>query len=142
MNTTIHTPNGDYDITSMNNYYTVQLNGDEVVYPTELEAKKDIWKEVFTTLWNNPPQKRKMYNNNDIQCILDYITEDNNRKQLFFIVLPNTKDGSDIKNIINSGYYEDFDKYDSDVCEQFLKCFEQLFDIDECIVRLIDLGKI
>ena len=48
MNTTIHTPNGDYDITSMNNYYTVQLNGDEVVYSTELEAKKDIWKEVFT----------------------------------------------------------------------------------------------
>ena len=142
MSTTIHTPNGDYDITNMNNYYTVQLYGDEVVYSTEIEAKKAIWKDVFQILWTCPIPKRKLYNNNDIQQILDYIREDSDRQQLFFMVLPNTKDGSDIKSVIKSGYYEEFNRYDSDVCEQFLQCYEKLFNIDECVNNLYELGKI
>lgn len=69
------------------------------------------------------------YGVKDIQCILNKITEDVDYKKRFLKKTEDFCNNSDylsICNVISEGYYEAFDGYDSDVCEQFLTIFESL----------------
>ena len=66
---------------------------------------------------------QKFYSNDDIQ---DMIEEVNKSARLKENVL-NHFSGSDLfamRDVLNDGCYERFDRYDSDVCEQFIKAYE------------------
>lgn len=69
----------------------------------------------------------KLYTNNDIQKILDLLSNNTEYRTKFLQVAFNQLNNSDyfaITNVIKQGYYEAFDRYDSDVCEQFLHVYE------------------
>lgn len=67
-----------------------------------------------------------MYNNDDIQNMLQIAKA--NKKQ-FFAQIDNAKispyDKLAIESVVNDGWYEAFDKYDSAVCEYFIRIFEE-----------------
>ena len=73
-----------------------------------------------------------MYNNSDIQKMIDEVKV-GNRSQMgiaFPIALANSNlclaDKRAIKNVIeNEPYTKAFDRYDSDVCEQFITLYEK-----------------
>lgn len=65
-----------------------------------------------------------MYDNNQIQ---DMIERCRANKVLCKSVLDQISDYSDwraIQHVISEGWYETFDRYDSDVCEQFITAYE------------------
>ena len=66
---------------------------------------------------------QKIYSNDDIQ---DMISEVNKNLKLKEKLLAHFS-GSDLhamQDVLNDGWYERFDRYDSDVCEQFIKAYE------------------
>jgi len=66
-----------------------------------------------------------MYNNDDIQ---DMITKAKKDMDSFYKAIDSygisNSDKNAIKSVINSGWYEDFDRYDSAVCEHFIRIYE------------------
>lgn len=68
-----------------------------------------------------------MYTTENIQ---DMIQEARANKEQFFKHIDSAgisiSDKSAIKNVINEGWYEEFDRYDSAVCEHFIDIFEEL----------------
>lgn len=66
-----------------------------------------------------------MYNNSDIQ---DMIQTARANKQQFFEWIDSASisqtDKTAIKSVINDGWYEAFDRYDSAVCDHFITIFE------------------
>lgn len=126
---TIHTLNGDYDISIDGPHFTVQLNGDEVVFETESQAYKAIHKNVLECLFQDMPIYKGLLNNNQIQQMLQYLNEIKNRKDVFLFVASHKTNKSDLmamKDVLDDGYYERFDRYDSDVTEQFITIYQQL----------------
>lgn len=72
---------------------------------------------------------QKMYNNDEVQEILSRLERDTNYKHLFLKVAKEQMSNSDyfaLLDVIGDGYYERFDRYDSDVCEQFLQIYEKV----------------
>ena len=69
-----------------------------------------------------------MYTNEMIQDILNKLKDDNlltRFKEKYFDRYPSL--GSDYHaclSVIRAGWYEGFDRYDSEVCEKFLKVWE------------------
>ena len=81
----------------------------------------------------------KMYDNHEIQEILSRLERDTNYKQLFLKVAKRQMSSSDyfaLLDVIGDGYYERFDRYDSDVCEQFLQIYEKVEAMPKLIERL------
>ena len=68
-----------------------------------------------------------MYSNNDIQNMIQAAKAN---KQQFFDRIDGASisqaDKIAIKSAINDGWYEAFDKYDSEVCDHFITIFEQI----------------
>ena len=68
-----------------------------------------------------------MYNSNDIQ---EMLTKAKTNKDRFFKEIDNSGisalDKESIKSVINDGWYESFDRYDSAVCEYFIDIFEKV----------------
>ena len=66
-----------------------------------------------------------MYTNDEIQ---DMIQTAKTYKKQFFEQIDSAEisilDKDAIKNVINEGWYEEFDRYDSAVCEYFIEIFE------------------
>lgn len=67
----------------------------------------------------------KLYNNDDIQ---NMISDCKNNPDTDFAKkvlehIQSDRDRAAISNVIHSGWYETFDRYDSDVCEQFIKSY-------------------
>lgn len=124
---TVHTINGDYDIDEFNGEYTVQLAGDEIVFATIKDAKIAILDDIHQAIWkDNPVEQKKMYDENDVNLMMKYITEDKVRYKYFCKYLANSEDGRAIKTALSEGWYEAFMRYDSDVMEQFITMFENL----------------
>lgn len=70
-----------------------------------------------------------MYNNHEIQEILSRLEREPNYKHLFLKIAKVQMSSSDynaLLDVIGDGYYERFDRYDSDVCEQFLQIYEKV----------------
>ena len=65
-----------------------------------------------------------MYNNDDIQKM---ITKCKNDAALREKVLDgvSSHDKFSVADVISDGWYERFDRYDSDVCEQFITAYEK-----------------
>lgn len=65
-----------------------------------------------------------MYNNDDIQRMLSECKKNSNLKDDVLRQF----DGGDlmaVEDVIMDGYYERFDRYDSDVCEKFITAYEK-----------------
>ncbi len=67
---------------------------------------------------------QKMYNNDDIQDMIEECNESNELKEAIL----NNFSGADKRamiDVLDDGYYDRFDRYDSDVCEQFIRAYEK-----------------
>ncbi len=62
--------------------------------------------------------------NNQLQDMITYVKR--NQPAAFFEELEkiNDSDKRAIKRVIDEGWYEEFDRYDSDVCEEFIRIYE------------------
>lgn len=72
---------------------------------------------------------QKLYDSNDIQNILNRLTNDSAYKEKFMKYAKEYMSGSDylaLGHVISEGWYETFDRYDSDLCEQFLTIYERV----------------
>lgn len=80
-------------------------------------------------------ERKRMYSCEDIQRMLDYLSFHKGRKEfrefLAYVNKHATGDASAIKYCIDDGCYESFDRFDSDVGEQFVKYFEHFFILDK-----------
>lgn len=75
-------------------------------------------------------KQKKFYSSDDIQAMLNFISHHDDRPEYHAFlnyISKNTTDTGAIKHCISEGWYEEFDRYDSDVCEQFIRCFEKFF---------------
>lgn len=77
-------------------------------------------------------KKENFYNNVDIQNMLYFLNYHKNDKEYTVFMKyisehSNVNDANAIKHCVSECYYEEFDSYDSDVCEQFISAFEKLF---------------
>lgn len=69
-----------------------------------------------------------MYSSKDIQDIITRLNGDKELKTEFISRVCkycNNSDSLAIKDVLSDGCYERFDRYDSDVCEQFLTVWEK-----------------
>lgn len=78
------------------------------------------WETFIDNIWENAPVFNGMVDNKQLQKMLDFVSEDNNRAQLFCSLIHGGDDNAIRQIIFNDAYYEDFDKYDSDVAEKFI----------------------
>lgn len=63
-----------------------------------------------------------MYNYNDIQNMIERVNNDGTADKILSHI--QDYDKGSVRNVLKSGYYETFDRYDSDVCEQFITAYE------------------
>ena len=66
-----------------------------------------------------------MYTNEDIQEIITKVRNDLGLSKKVLDQITDYSDWKAVQNVIDDGWYEAFDRYDSDVCEQFIKAYEQ-----------------
>ena len=66
-----------------------------------------------------------MYNCNDIQNMITACKNDEDLAERVVSHIKDFRDSSAVRSVIREGYYEYFDRYDSDVCEQFISAFEK-----------------
>lgn len=72
-------------------------------------------------------RKKSFYNNSDLQEMLEYL-KDSSKRAIFLKNLScSNADRLAIEDCIEEGYYERFDRYDSDVCEIFIHTIEFAF---------------
>lgn len=116
----------EYDITPFGHGYTVQMSsGDEEYFDSVADANYGIKRDIVHILWDNhPTPKGKLWTNDDLDRMIKFITARPDRKEWFFNYVANGtnyRDLNAIKAVINEGYAEYFDRYDSDVAEQFIR---------------------
>lgn len=63
-----------------------------------------------------------MYNYDDIQNMIDRVNNDGTADKILQHI--SDYDKGSVRNVLKSGYYETFNRYDSDVCEQFIRAYE------------------
>ena len=66
-----------------------------------------------------------MYNYNDIQNMIERVNNDGTADKILRHI--QDYDKGSVRNVLKSGYYETFDRYDSDVCEQFIRAYEEVY---------------
>ena len=69
-----------------------------------------------------------MYNNDQIQEMITVCHNDPDRKKAVLSQIKDQRDRDSVRYVINDGYYEAFDRFDSDVCEQFLTAYETVYE--------------
>ena len=71
-----------------------------------------------------------MYNSDQIQDMITTLKSDNARLKIFCERLEkvNADDRIAIMDVIRDGWYERFDRYDSDVCETFIRLYEEVME--------------
>lgn len=63
-----------------------------------------------------------MYNNDDIQGMINDVNKDNTAAKILAHI--NEYDRDAVREVLRSGNYETFERYDSAVCEQFIRAYE------------------
>lgn len=120
-----------YDITKLNSGYSVQVSsGDEEYYETTDECEYAIRRDLAYILWDGHPEPiGKMWNDKDLDTMISFINARPDRKEWFlnYTVLGISKsDFNAIKSVLNEGYAEYFDHYDSAVAEHFIRACENI----------------
>ena len=64
-----------------------------------------------------------MYNNDDIQAMIDKVNQAGIADKILAHI--SEYDKGAVRHVLETGYYETFDRYDSDVCEQFILAYER-----------------
>ena len=67
---------------------------------------------------------QKLYTNDDIQNMLDVCGMDIKLKDAVLSHFTGA-DKAAMSDVFSDGYYERFDRYDSNVCEQFITAYEK-----------------
>ena len=65
-----------------------------------------------------------MYSNEDIQAMIEKCYTEVRFGKRVLDGINNRRDWAAAQNVISSRCFETFDRYDSDVCEQFIKAYE------------------
>ena len=65
----------------------------------------------------------KIYNNDDIQEMIKETKSDEKLRNAILAQLSG-RDKAAVEDVLAEGWYERFDRYDSDVCEQFITAYE------------------
>ena len=68
-----------------------------------------------------------MYNNDDIQKMIERVNNDDTRDLIMDCKCISDFDYRSIDHVLESGCAEDFERYDSDVCEQFIRAYEEVY---------------
>ena len=126
---TVYTFNGDYDISKVGSQFSVQLDVDEIVFNNEKQALKAIHEHSLDMIFDYMPLCTGLVDNTQLQKMIDYINDVPNRKALFLFVTKQSSSVSDfmaIKDALDNGSYEYFDRYDSAVVEQFISIYKHL----------------
>ena len=68
---------------------------------------------------------KKIFDNDDVQLMIEQVNKYKTVRECLFTHLKTSSaaDRGAIKAVLEEGYYERFDCYDSDVCEQFIQAF-------------------
>lgn len=122
-----------YDISKMGRGYSVQLQSrDEEYFDTIKEAREAIQRDVKVSLWEGHANISGMWNNRDLDEAINFISARSDRKYMFLIEFrqrTNLKDFNAVKAVLDEGYAEYFDRYDSDIAEQFTNMYMDLNDL-------------
>lgn len=122
-----------YDISKMGQGYSVQLQSrDEAYFDTIKEAREAIQRDVKVSLWEGHANISGMRNIRDLYEAISFINARSDRKYMFLIEFrqrTNLKDFNAVKAVLNEGYAEYFDRYDSGVAEQFINMYMDLNDL-------------
>ena len=88
-------------------------------------------------------EKKQFYNGDDIQRMLSYLKANKSARAKFQKSLKgySEQDISHINFVIDECYAEEFDRYDSAVCEEFLNTFESCFLTHEGLPRFFVVSK-
>ena len=70
-----------------------------------------------------------MYDYDDIQAMMDKVNNDGT----FYAVVDciSDEDWQSVSSVLRSGFAENFDRYDSDVCEQFISAYKSVYHIED-----------
>lgn len=72
-----------------------------------------------------PHKTERLFNLDMLQDAMDYINKDSNRKKYFLSLISDGIDKGAIMRVLNNGFAEDFDRYDSDVAELFITTYKE-----------------
>jgi|GEM_PF-3922178 len=119
-----------YDISKMGQGYSVQLQSrDEAYFDTIKEAREAIQRDVKVSLWEGHANISVVWNNRDLDEAINFINTRSDRKYMFLIEFrqrTNLKDFNAVKAVLDEGHAEYFDRYDSNVAEQFINMYMDL----------------
>lgn len=81
--------------------------------------------------------KKQIYDNEDVQKMLNYLHYNTISKAIFINKIKdyNTADKQGMLYAIDEAWYEAFDRYDSAVCDSFIRSFEKCFLKEEGIAQ-------
>ena len=81
--------------------------------------------------------KKQIYDNNDVQKMLNFLHYNKTAKNFFFtaIIGFSVPDKRAMLHAVDEAWYEVFDRYDSAVCDYFVKSFE------ECFLKRTDIAQ-
>lgn len=66
-----------------------------------------------------------MYNTSDIQAMIDKVNNDDKVNEVVDLI--SDEDWQKVSRVLRTGFAEDFDRYDSDVCESFICAYEHVY---------------
>ncbi len=66
-----------------------------------------------------------MITNDELQDMLSTVKKDEALREKLFELTAHSSDAAAIRHCISEGWYEAFDRYDSDVCEQFIAAYKK-----------------
>lgn len=108
------------DVQSAVEAYVMQFGGNEEAI---LKRIQDGIEKVI----NVPPMASgQFWNNNDLDKALQYVKARKDVKEKILKNISKSDQGA-VSSVISDGWAEAFDKYDSDVAEQFISAYEKLF---------------
>ena len=66
-----------------------------------------------------------MYNSDDIQKMIETCNNNDKLKDAVLNGILPFSDRQAVQDVLSEGWYERFDRYDSDVCEKFIVAYEK-----------------
>ena len=113
-------------------YGCTRVNGDAEVFGnadifSDITITDDLkidgsWEAFIDRLWDGAPfaHHKALVNDNQLQRMLDFVTDDPTRRQIFCSTI-HGRDGSSMRYVLyDDPHPEAFDRFDSDVAEKFI----------------------